>query len=236
MTALSTPPVVSPGGFASLYVRAIVGFGVWFAIGLAPFLGKVRIPGFTAVIEMYPVDLQAWLVPLSGIFMGMIGVTVEFASEAKIGRRTLQRWFISTVAVFVVSLIVLMFLYLRYVARVDQTVRRDDGTIGHVTWAIVTGARRVPAEVSPDCPCTAREAAATCVARSLDPTILSACFDDTGSATLQLAVVYLALTGSFAAAVGLLILERRRRASTGKRPAVAAPAGGPPPTGATPDQ
>ncbi len=213
--AASTParplPLKAPPPFAATYARRILEFGVWFAIGLSPFLGKVKIPGFSAIIEMYPSDLQQWLVPVSGLFMGMMAVTIEFASGALISARTLTRWFIATVATFALALVLLLTFYQNDVARLQQAVRDADGDLTHVTRAIVTGTRTMK-NVPTDCKCKKDQAAADCIAGTgLNPESIHTCFPGANSATQRLALVYLAVTGSFAAAVGLLMLDQRRR-------------------------
>ena len=218
MTIVDPPRVARPSPLAGSFARRILGFGVWFAVGLAPFLGNVRVPGFTAVIAMYPLTLQRWLIPLSGLVMGMIAVAIEFASERRHLQRTRTRWFIGTVATFVVSLIVLIFLYKGVVTGVEQSVRRDDGEIEQFTQSVVTGSTRVPSPLpDPDCGCRPGQTAAKClVAISLAPENIDVCFgsEAVSDATVYLALVYLVLTGSFAAAVGLLILDQRRRRRT----------------------
>jgi hypothetical protein len=215
MSVVDPPKVATPSPFANSFARRILGFAVWFAIGLAPFLGKVRVPGFTAVIEMYPLTLQRWLIPLSGLVMGMIAVAIEFASERHHLRRTLTRWFIGTVAAFVVSLIVLLYLYKGVVTGVEQSVRLENGEISQFTQAVVTASTRVPSPLpDPDCGCRPGQTAAKClVAISLAPENIDVCFgsEAVSDATVHLALVYLALTSSFAAAVGLLMLDQRRR-------------------------
>jgi hypothetical protein len=206
--ATASPRVLSP------FVRRILEFGVWVAVGMAPFLGYAKVRGFTAVIEMYPAALQHWLIPLSGLFMGMIAVVVDFAKERKIAQRVLTRWFVRTVATFLVSLIVMIALYLLTVTTFEQSVRLPDGGIDHGTNAVVTGRTTVPPVVSKSCGCEPAEDAEQCItAMSLESKNVKACFGGTAIAfaSLGLALVYLVLTGSFAAAVGLGMLAQRRR-------------------------
>jgi len=209
------PKVATPSPFASSFARRILGFGVWFAIGMAPFLGKIQVPGFTAVVAMYPVTMQRWLIPLSGLVMGMIAVTIEFASERHHLQRTLTRWFMGTLAAFVVSLIVLIYLYKGVVTGVEQSVRLENDHIEQFTQSVVTGSTRVPSPLpDPECGCRPNQAASKCLVDiSLDPANIDVCFGSkaVSTATVDLALVYLVLTGSFAAAVGLLMLEQRRR-------------------------
>jgi hypothetical protein len=211
---VADPPVAASRQRLHPFVRRMIEFGVGVAVGLAPFLGYTKVPGFRAVIEMYPLTLQGWLIPLSGLFMGMIAVTVDFAKERKIGQRVLTRWFVRTVATFLISLIVMIALYLFMVTTNEQTVRLPDGTLDQITHANVTGTTTVPSAVSRNCGCKPLDDAEDCVASmSLEPAKIKACFGGTriAFASLALALVYLVVTGSFAAAVGLLILEQRRR-------------------------
>jgi hypothetical protein len=213
--SVATPPnVAEPPRVLHPFARRILDFGVWFAVGLAPFLGNYKVPGFTAVIEMYPVTLQRWLIPLSGLFMGMIAVTIDFATEQRIAKATLKRWFIRTVATFLISLIVLMAMYVLMVTTIQQRVRLPDGESTSVTHAIVTGRPTVPEHASKNCQCAAGDEAEQCItAMSLEPIKVKACFGGVAIAfsTFGLALVYLVLTGSFAAAVGLLMLTQRRK-------------------------
>jgi hypothetical protein len=214
MTVVDPPKIVEPSIFANAFVRRLLGFGVWVAIGLAPLLGKVRVPGFTAVIEMYPETMQRWLIPLSGLLMGMIGVIIEFASERDLSKATLTRWFTRAGAAFLGSLIVLIALYLFTVATVDQSVRLPNDQLDRMTHAFVTGRTAVSNPAPPRCGCEAGLDAEQCISEvSLESTKIKACFGGLAPkfATFSLALVYLALTGAFAAAVGLLMLEQRRR-------------------------
>jgi hypothetical protein len=214
MTVAEPPKIAAPSIFANALARRIMGFGVWLAVGLAPFLGKIRVPGFTAVIEMYPATLQRWLIPLSGLFMGMMAVTIEFASERGVGKATLTRWFTRAAAIFGVSLIVMIALYLFTVTTIDQNVRLPDDTLGHVTHAFVTGKTAVSDPAPSRCGCEPGLDAEQCLKEiSLESSKIKACFGG-GTiqfATLSLALVYLVVTGAFVAAVGLLMLEQRRR-------------------------
>lgn len=204
------------------YLRYLLSFGVWFVAGLAPLLGKVKVPGFSALIEMYPADLQDWLIPLSGFFMGMMAVVVEFASAKTISTSKLTRWFVGTVVLFAVSLGFLLVLYLFVVVRIDKAIVRDaNAPPERISLAVVTGTLDVPRQrPGSGCGCLEGQAADQCIGDiSLNPTAVRACFGSQriALATLALAALYLALTGSFAAAVGLLLLSQRRAASEKRR-------------------
>jgi hypothetical protein len=193
----------------SPFEQRILRFGVGFTIGLAPFLGNADVPGFTAVIRMYPESLQNWLIPLSGLVMGTIGVVVEFASGRKPGQRKLTAWFTRTIVLFAVSLILLIALYQFLVVRVDKTVIREGG-VQPVQVSVITGTLTVPPqwEGSP-CACRPGQPARACLTDiSLNPDHVATCFgaERIAFATIALSLIYLVVTGAFAAAVGLLML------------------------------
>jgi hypothetical protein len=215
--ASSNQPDVLP--FVKRLIQYVVSFGVAFAVGLAPFLGKLKVRGFSAFIDIYPVDVQDWLIPVSGLLMGMIAVIIKVLANGEPSEEKLNRWFGRTVIVFGSAFVFVLVLYLLFVTRVETTVTRGDGTSDRTSVAVMTGSREVPPQ-PPGSPCTCaeRQSASQCVqAISINPMNVRACFGEqrVAFATLALSAMYLALTGSFVAAVGLLLLldiERRRRA------------------------
>ena len=96
----SDPPDTLP--FVKRLVQYVLSFGVAFAVGLAPFLGKAKVPGFSAFIDIYPVDVQDWLIPMSGLLMGMIAVIVNVAHNREPSAKKLNRWLTWTVSCSVV--------------------------------------------------------------------------------------------------------------------------------------
>jgi len=207
--------VESPSSFATRFVKYLVGFGVWFAVGLAPFLGKLKVPGFAALIELYPKSMQDWVVPLSGLFMGMIGVVVQFTAAHDPARTKVRRWFARAAAAFLIAFLLLTGVYLFTVTRVD----RSTGGGGVTSLAVVTGTRTVPANRSSRCACGAGEPATECLPNiSLRPANVESCFgtERVLFATLSLVLLYFAVTGSFAAAVGLLLITERQASAPKK--------------------
>ncbi len=202
MSDLNTPPITPPDKTTLRFARMLLGFGVWFVIGLAPFLGAKVLPGFTAVVEMYPETLRGWLIPLSGLFMGMIAVVVDFAAGDELTRDAIRARFRRAVWIFGVSLLLLIGAYLYSVVRIP----------GYD--AIVTGSPTVPASKEAGCGCPVGTSAKKCILEgiTLDADNIEACFGAGRIAAAQaaLAVIYLLVTGSFAAAVGLLLLAKRR--------------------------
>src|SRR6185436_21135171 len=117
------PAIKPPSGTTYRFVKLILGFGVWIAIGLAPFLGRLNVPVFTAVIAMYPASVQNWLIPLSGLFMGMIAVVVEFASGEDIPREVLAGKLRRSAWLFGVSVLALMATYVFTVQHAEKAVQ-----------------------------------------------------------------------------------------------------------------
>lgn len=201
--------------FGRLLLKRTLWFGVGFVAGLAPFLGKLRVPGFTALIETYPFEMQSWLIPVSGLLMGAIALTVEYAYERKAADETVDRWFKRTIATILVSLLLLLGLYTFTVARVEKTVTLPGEEPRSVTIAAVTGSPEVPGG-RPGCTCEAGAPAEECLERSIKPANIRRCFGPTrvALATLALAIVYFALTGSLAAGVGLLVITQTKPQET----------------------
>jgi hypothetical protein len=207
-----------PTALSTQLVRYVRGFGVGVALGLAPFLGVLPIPGFSALLDMYPESMRGWLIPLSGILMGILAVFVEFLGTRIPPAAILRKWFKMGLAVWAVSFLALLFLYPRWVARVEV----GDGSR---TPAFVTGSDAVPLRppTSP-CKCPAGQTAEECIADvglALGP--IRECFGSGAvtTATQVLAILYFLLTGGFVFIVGLLLLLQQPAAKA----EVAGPAG-----------
>ncbi|HEV7571820.1 MAG TPA: hypothetical protein VGQ21_10015 [Thermoanaerobaculia bacterium] len=207
-------PEKAPSSFAADYGRRIRWFGIWFLVGLAPFLGKVKVPGFSALIELYPSSLQGWLIPLSGIFMGMMAVVVEFVGSRHTEEAVLSRWFLRNAVVFLLALLLLVSVYTFTVVQMERSVGRGSNEVPEVVnIAVVTGSRTVPQQIAgSDCKCPSGQPAERCLAdSSLKPDNVALCFGSVriAFATLALVLLYLVVTGSFVAAIGLLLIRQR---------------------------
>jgi len=179
------------------FVRYFTEFTVGTVVGLAPFLGLAKVPGFAAVIEIYPIDLREWLIPLSAIMMGMVAVIVQFVFSERPKKKTLRRWFIASIALFFIAFLLLIVVYPLVVTRIEH-------------FAVVTGSTDVPAHPPGSrCTCPEGQPADQCLADiTLNPINVRSCFGTRAvtNATLQLALLYIALTGAFAASVALVLL------------------------------
>jgi hypothetical protein len=192
------------------FVRNVLGFGVWVAVGLAPFLGMVDVPLFSALLDMYPEGLRGWLLPLSGLVMGTIALVVEFVAGEKLPRTAAKRWFKRSILTLLATLVLLLGLYPFVVTRVTFRERVS---------SFVTGPA-VPSPVPEVCAGCAGKSPAQCVAEiGLRLENIESCFGrQVQLYSALLAVLYLLLTGSFASAVGVLTLRRQQPAGGPRRP------------------
>jgi TIR domain len=206
MTATETSP--RPSTLAVRFVKYLVGFGVWFVIGLAPLLGTKKIPLFSPLIDLYPASVRWWLIPVSGLLMGMIGVVVEFESVSKRSRGALTTAFRGAAITFGIALVTLVLVYRFTVVIVAVT----QGDLSTERFAFVTGTLSVPADKAPACDCPAGTSAQICVKGGVSDDAIEACFGPTriAIASIILALLYLIVTGAFAASAGLLLLSQWR--------------------------
>lgn len=196
-------PPSPPSALARRFVRYVVGFGVGVAVGLAPFLGVLRVPGFEALVSLFPLDLRATVIPLSAFLMGVVAVAVQFFAGERIARTALRRRFRRGLVALLIGFLLLIVLYSLFVVRVAV-----DG--GERSVAVAVGWARLPA-----CGCTAVGDADCVRALSLAPAAVESCWGSRQLRLVRLGLIlsYLTVTGGFGALVGLLLLvEDRRRA------------------------
>jgi hypothetical protein len=193
-----------------MYLKLILGFGVWFAVGLAPFLGNEKIRFFSSLLDLYPESMRGVLIPVSSLLMGMMGVTVEFTAAFKgAGEKRLKRRFWRIAATFIVSFVLLLFAYSFTVIRIDKVLLHDEAH----TLSFVTGGLTVP-HLPPGSRCGCQESAdaESCLRDAgIDPSHIKTCFGPAriASWTLVLSLLYLLVTGSFVASIGVLVLRLR---------------------------
>lgn len=191
--------------FPAKFVKYGVGC-VWLVIGLAPFLGTRKVPLFSAIIDLYPASMRWPLILVSGLVMGMIGVVVEIGSAGK-NRQALTTAFRRAAITFVIALVTLIVVY-RFTVVIIPVTQPDLST---ERFAFVTGTLSVPADKAPTCECPPGTPARNCVRGGTSEVAIEACFGPTriAIASIILALLYLIVTGVFAASVGLLLSQRR---------------------------
>lgn len=193
------PSPTRPTTLAGLFVRYVLGFGVWIGIGLAPFLGKVHVPGFDALLSLYPLSLQKIMIPFSAFLMGLIALGLQGFAEGKLEPTRLRRLFGFGLIALVVGLFSLVVLYMFFVVYVGF----GDG--GH--GAVVVGPERATG-----CGCKPAMSDEECIQTlSLESKAIASCWRGPAVKLRQLllTVAYLLLTGGFAALVAVLLLRRQ---------------------------
>ena len=218
MTNGKAPPVPLPTPVSKAYLRLFLGFGVAFGLGLAPYLGLIDVPGFRALVSLYPGSIRDQIIPISAALMGVLAVVVDWTADARPSKRWVARRFRYAVAVCLMGLVALWVLQTYLVVRIPI-----DG--GAETVSFVRGFSR-PAT----CGCDPRLSDADCIVRKLtfDETAIRTCWGDSRiqAAELLLSAAYLAFTAAFGGMIGLLLIARRAKARPrgGRKPAVPRPA------------
>lgn len=198
------PKPKAPTRLAGKFVRYVLGFGVWVAIGLSPFLGRVNLPLFDSLLTLYPQSLH-WVIPISGLLMGLLGMMVEFAADRRTEAPSLHRWFRWSLASSLGCLVLLVVLYPWWVTGVSY---------GQGQKAYFVTAGSLPASMAPDCECSPGMLPEACIQEiSFNPVNINTCFGPRRVLLRGqvLVFIYLLLTGSFAACGGILVLLAQRR-------------------------
>lgn len=180
------------------YVRWMAAFGVAAAIGMAPLLGKLRVPFFEPLLQLLTEELQGISIPISSLLMGILAVAVQFYSDERIVRRSLKKRFGAVLIAVVISLLAFITLRTKCVVAVPVEDWTELVVIG---WSREAGCMCGPDDVK-------------CI-KDLAFQIGS-CWSEGAqeNAKLALQIAYLCLMGGFGALVGLLVLQdtaRRQR-------------------------
>jgi len=179
------------------FVRYVVGFSVGVGIGLAPFLGKVKVPGFEALISLFPRQLQNTLLPLAAFLMGVIAVAVQFYAGSHLHPDRLGRY-------FGIGLVVMLSGFFLFAILCMLFVRQIPLREGEHAALILTPERL------PGCSC-GNLPDALCVQKlSFNRAMLETCWGGPAlkAREVSLEISYLLLTGGFGALIGLLLLRR----------------------------
>ncbi len=181
-----------------LYIRYVLTFGVGVGIGLAPFLGRAGIPGFSGVLQLFPVGLQRDLVPLSAFLMGSVAVAVQFYSRTYVGYERIKKTFRRALMVLALSFLSLVIGYSVLVVSVPVQMAEE-------SVAFVTSVMR------PDsCVCSRNVSDVQCIQQiSLNPAAVESCWGSlrVKISKLILRLNYLLVTASFGAIIGILLIR-----------------------------
>jgi hypothetical protein len=196
-----------PTSNARTFARYVVRFGVAVAAGVSPFLGRVRVPGFSALLSLFPAALQNTLLPLAGFAMGVVAVAVEFYSRERAARGTLRRAFLWTLVFLIVWGTILVCAYTLWVTQVPILGGKE-------RVSFVTGIAR-----QPTCGCGTLSDQECIEQLSLNDAAVSECWGDKQVKlyTLILSLLYLALTCGFGMLIGILMLQESSHRARRKR-------------------
>jgi ABC-type multidrug transport system fused ATPase/permease subunit len=192
------PRVPPPPPLARRLIRYILGFGVSFAIGLAPYLGRLEVPGFTPLLSLIPASIQDTAIPLSAALMGIVAVVIQWQGSERVSQRWLRRWFFRTLLLALFSFIALTVVHTFVVVKVDILGGRD-------SERFLVGFVR---PIKP--PCTEDISDSECIKKlTLDVSKIESFWGDKQIrlAKLSLTLPYLLFMSSFGLVVGLLLLK-----------------------------
>ena len=180
------------------YLRYFLSFFVTLGVGFSPLWGGV-IPGFPAILDVFPRDLQD-VIPWASLLMSITAVGVQFFSRDSTQPRYLQRAFVAT---FVILILLVFASYIAYKA----LVIRIEVPASHLKVAYLVGSKPLPT-----CECAKRGLEIReCIgfAISVKPDDVAACFsrEEISRRSMLLSVLYLLLMLSLGTLIGLLILK-----------------------------
>jgi hypothetical protein len=191
---------VPPTRLSRTWVRYLLGFTVGVGVGLAPYLGILKVPLFAPLLGLIPDSLQDTLIPLSASLMGVIAVVVQWYGGERLSRRWLSKTFVKTLFVTGAAFLLLTVLQTTVVVRVP-ILGGDDAV------SFLVGFVR---PVKP--PCTEEISDAECIKHiSLSTSAVESFWGDgqIRLARISLMLSYMLFTGSFGALIGLIILRDR---------------------------
>lgn len=197
---MNKPPLPEPPAMAKRWVSALLALLVSVPIGLAPLLGNFDIPGFKAVLSLYPEALQNTALPLASVAMGLVAVSVQFFAQDKLNDRKVRGWFVKLFIALFVLLFSLAFVHNKHVVTIEA------GPEAQPVSFVVAAARIA------DCGCQSSDSDAYCIQRiGLDQALLSACWPESEirGASFLLTALYVLLMSGLGALVGLLVLRKQ---------------------------
>jgi len=119
------------------FITHVLSFGVSVGLGLAPFLGQKKVPGFRALLDLFPFQLQEVLIPIAAFLMGLVALAVQFYATEKVTRALLKGWFNFTWKGMLAALMILFVIYYLVVERVEVLS-------GRRTVAVLRGVSQAP--------------------------------------------------------------------------------------------
>ena len=205
-----TPELPAPPSATRRWLAALLALAVTVPLSLAPLLGNWDVPGFKALLSLYPSSLRETALPLATLAMSLVAISVQFFSRDSFSGRRLRRWFIALVCSLFALLLLLAYVH-------SQSVVRVYFRGGTMSESYIVSSTRGPA-----CPCDPGDSDAVCITHlGLDPGYHSRCWSerDVRRTSFFLTLLYVLLMSGVGALVGLLVMVRTQRK---KKPAAKA--------------
>lgn len=201
---MSNKTTPQPPTLTRKFVKLILGFGVSVAVGLAPYLGKIGIPGFDALLTLLPRSIESIVLPVSAALMGLIAVWVQWNSFENFKIKYYRRNFKMFLILFTSFLFTLMIVHTLLVVKIDVPAAND-------SVSFLIGINRPYRE-----PCPSGISNADCIKRlTFDEAKIAGFWGDNQIKISQLLLIfsYILTTSTFGALIGLLLLWQEYNAS-----------------------
>lgn len=175
----------------------MLAFGVSVALGMAPLLGNVGIPGFVSILALFPTrpfDHTTPLIAVTGLLMGLVALAVQYFQDEGVATSKRNRMFVTGAAGLVACLILMFGMYLFSVEQIG-----DHNVL--VGWQ------------DPKCSVCLELPRSACLAKiTLATSDIDRCFGSSSVrvAALLLALLYMAALSLLGMLIGLLMLKDRR--------------------------
>jgi len=184
------------------YLVYFVAFTVTLGVGLAPFLGLVKVPGFISIGELFPLNLQKAVAAFAAFLLALPAVGVQFFAGDRFNARRLKTAFAIVAVVLLIGILVLYAMYTTFVAQVEIG--------GNLSAAYVVGPKMLP-----DCPCVAqRVQISSCIGPVIDtnPVHVEDCYprEDIVARKNTLSLLYLIVMFVFGVLIGLVVLREKQ--------------------------
>lgn len=179
---------------SSTWIRYLLGFSVSVGVGLAPYLGRVKVPLFTPLLSLIPLSLQDIAIPIASAAMGLIAVLVQWRKD-----RATSGWVFGTVLGSAVAAL-LMFAAIETTAVAHIEVPAVGSRV-----AFVVGFSNLD---KPPCVGLSKSACIT-TKLNLDEDLIDSHFGETQTDVAKFALVstYVAFMSLFGLTVGLLVIR-----------------------------
>jgi hypothetical protein len=186
------------------WISLVIGLSVGVALGLGPFLGKVAVPGFVPLLQLFPDGLRTTALILSSFLMGLVAVGVHYYADVSIRKGKLDRLFLAFMVACALSFFSLFFVYQSCTTVVDSPG-------AHAQFTFITGfGERLPSCASA---CDPTLSPADCIVKlGFNPAIIATCFGSSaiGHATTAMLLAYLLVMSTFGGIIGVLTYKRSK--------------------------